>query len=256
MPENSIPIKLLWTGGWDSTFRLIQLVFLYGKTVQPYYIIDPGRNSTQLEIRAMASIKNTLSQKNPVYRQRILPTIFKELGDIQPNKTITNSYHRLRETESIAIQYEWLARFCADEKISDIEICNETAIIDKDNRTRRLINSDLEFIQTDCGPYYQMNNSAKGKDAYTIYGNFRFSIFDVTKLDMYHWSIENNMLDIMKQSWFCLMPTLFSKPCGKCHPCRVVYREGLSWRIPIMGKIRYFSWPTLRKVAKTFGLKN
>ncbi len=253
---NSEPVKLLWTGGWDSTFRLVQLVYLYEKTVQPYYIIDHGRNSTQLEIRAMASIKNALFQKKTIFRQRILPTIYKDLGDIRPNATITESFQNLRKTEPIAIQYEWLARFCADEKISDIEICNETAIIDKDNKTRRLINSELDLIQTDYGQYYEMNKRAKGKDSFEIYGKFRFPIFDFTKLDMYHWSIENNMLDIMKQSWFCLMPTLFSKPCGKCHPCRVVYREGLSWRIPIMGKIRYFSWPTLRKVAKTFGLKN
>ena len=34
-------VKLLWTGGWDSTFRLLQLLLLYEKKVQPYYIIDP-----------------------------------------------------------------------------------------------------------------------------------------------------------------------------------------------------------------------
>jgi len=42
MQDQTEPINLFWTGGWDSTFRLIQLVFVNKKTVHPYYIIDPA----------------------------------------------------------------------------------------------------------------------------------------------------------------------------------------------------------------------
>lgn len=35
--------NVLWTSGWDSTFRIIQLI-KEGREVQPYYIIDVNRN--------------------------------------------------------------------------------------------------------------------------------------------------------------------------------------------------------------------
>ena len=50
MRANNQPINLFWTGGMDSTFRLIQLTVVYNKVVQPYYIIDPNRNSILFEI--------------------------------------------------------------------------------------------------------------------------------------------------------------------------------------------------------------
>ena len=31
---------LLWTGGWDSTFRLLSLLLREQREVQPYYILD------------------------------------------------------------------------------------------------------------------------------------------------------------------------------------------------------------------------
>lgn len=34
---------LLWTGGWDSTFRVLQLLLCSRDAVQPHYIIDPER---------------------------------------------------------------------------------------------------------------------------------------------------------------------------------------------------------------------
>ena len=35
--------KVLWTGGWDSTFRVLYLVLVEKCQVQTYYIIDPFR---------------------------------------------------------------------------------------------------------------------------------------------------------------------------------------------------------------------
>ena len=255
MPEIKKPVKLFWTGGWDSTFRLIQLVLTYKKTVQPYYIIDHNRNSLLHEFRAMANIKNGLIRKNPDIKDLILPTIFKELNGISEIKTISESYCKLIKVETIAIQYEWLARFCADEEITDMEICNETAIYDADNRSRRLMGDDLKKIESDYGNYYKLSNKTQNKDLYNIYGNFDFPVFDYTKLDMFQLAQKEKFVEVLKLTWFCLMPTKFSNPCGKCHPCRVVYREGLKWRLPLTAKFRYHTWPTLRKIAGVLHIK-
>ena len=255
MQDQTEPINLFWTGGWDSTFRLIRLVFVNKKTVHPYYIIDPGRNSTSLEIKAMTNIKKALIKKRPEIEDLILPTIFKELNQIQPNQTITESYKLLTVKESIGIQYDWLARFCADEGINNMEICNETAVFDEDNRTRKLLGDDLDKFETEYGVYYKLNENAKGKDIYLIYGNFNFPVFDFTKQDMFEYGKKFGFDDVMKLTWFCHTPTKKNNPCGKCHPCEAVYREGLKWRLPLSAKLRYHTWPILRRIKKAFEIK-
>ncbi len=57
------PINLFWTGGWDSTFRLLQLIIIYQKKVQPYYIIDNNRKSVQNELLRLKNIKRFLFEK-------------------------------------------------------------------------------------------------------------------------------------------------------------------------------------------------
>ena len=49
------PIKILWTGGWDSTFQLLRLLFLDKQPVEPYYLIDEERPSTGIELLALRS---------------------------------------------------------------------------------------------------------------------------------------------------------------------------------------------------------
>ena len=64
-------IYLFWTGGYDSTFRLCQLLIKYKKKVQPIYISDPNldnyenkktkRKNHKNEINAMIKIRNKLN---------------------------------------------------------------------------------------------------------------------------------------------------------------------------------------------------
>ena len=57
MQDQTEPINLFWTGGWDSTFRLLQLIIVFRKRVQPYYIIDTTRKSVQNEKQAINKIR-------------------------------------------------------------------------------------------------------------------------------------------------------------------------------------------------------
>lgn len=254
MHNRNEPVKLFWTGGWDSTFRFIQLLFIHKMVVQPYYIIDPGRNSTLIEIKTMLDIKKALFEIKSDLKHLILPTIYKELSQIEPSVQIAESYKRLTLVENIGIQYEWLARFCDDEGIMEIEISNETAIFDEDNRTRKLLGDDLDRFETQRGVYYKMNERRKDSDVYKIYGNFIFPVFDFTKLDMVEICKSQGTLDVMKLTWFCHSPDRKNKPCGKCHPCRTVVKEGLSWRLPFKAKLRYYTWPMLRKITNSLRL--
>ena len=49
--------RLLWTGGWDSPFRLSCLLLLQRRTVTPYYFLREKRPSTPIEIDTTAHIR-------------------------------------------------------------------------------------------------------------------------------------------------------------------------------------------------------
>jgi 7-cyano-7-deazaguanine synthase in queuosine biosynthesis len=243
-------INILWTGGMDSTFRLIKLIIIFKKVVQPYYIIDVRRKSTIFELKAMDEIRKELISKYPYTEQQLLQTKMCLLEEIPHDEEINSSYTRLAKIESIGIQYEWLSRFCKYKKINEMELSLETAIYDKDNRTRKLLGKDLKELVSDTGVSYKLSDDAKGKDKYNIYGRFTFPAFDLTKSQKYKYSIENNFDEIIRLTWFCHTPTKKSKPCGKCHPCMAVYREGLAWRLPFCSKIRFRIWPMLRAIKR------
>lgn len=59
--ENEV-CKILWTGGWDSTYRIVEL-FREQIQIQPIYCCDPSRGSIQREIETMENIRNTLLEK-------------------------------------------------------------------------------------------------------------------------------------------------------------------------------------------------
>ena len=54
-------VHLLWTGGWDSTFRLLQLLLQQRVPVVPHYLVDDTRPSAQTELRTMACIRDRLA---------------------------------------------------------------------------------------------------------------------------------------------------------------------------------------------------
>lgn len=44
---------LLWTSGWDSIFRLLEIILIEKELVQPIYIIDEDRKSLKNELNAI-----------------------------------------------------------------------------------------------------------------------------------------------------------------------------------------------------------
>lgn len=249
------PINLLWTGGWDSSFRLLQLVLVFKKQVQPYYIIDHRRNSLTQEVRAMSTIKRQLDIRYPEARSKILPTIFKEINEIEKDRDITRSYNKLKQFGNLLAQYEWLARFAKEQNINDLEISYEKEISDPENTTRVLTSPYIIKRSTSAGTIYRLINSNPDEDLLNLYGRFNFPVYFTTKMQMQEIANEYGFIKILENSWFCLMPTKSKKPCGKCHPCQTVYLEGLKRRLPFAARVRYHTWPTFRKIAHLLTIK-
>lgn len=102
-------IYVLWTGGLDSTYRVVELSRL-PVTIQPYYILDHSRRSAKNELAAMKSITHDV-EKHPETKAKLLPVKVIDNADIKEDREITEAWKVLHDKYSLGSQYDFLARF-------------------------------------------------------------------------------------------------------------------------------------------------
>ena len=220
---------LLWTGGWDSTFRLLSLVIGERREVQPYYIVDSLRQrpAVPAEREAMRLIRQRLQQRYPEAAVRLADTIECRLADIDADAEIFEHYERCLACGFIGGQYEWLARYCRQHHIEGMELS-----IHRDDKARTLLEDQIAFSRDRLDPRYA------GDCRYELFKSFRFPLFDLTKQQMQRAARQAGFDDLMQLTWFCHRPR-HGKPCGTCNPCIYTIEEGLEERVPFGGRIRY-----------------
>ena len=92
-------VNILWTGGLDSSFRVIELSQME-VIIQPYYIIDPVRSSLHYELKAIETISNII-RKHPKTKAQLLNLKKIYIKDINPDKDITDAFNRLHNKYTI-----------------------------------------------------------------------------------------------------------------------------------------------------------
>lgn len=225
------PVNIFWTGGWDSTFRLLQLVMEEQRSVQPHYIIYQGRPSFQMEIDTMEKIRTQLHEQYPDAAKLILPTIFTLIDEMDEDEEIMKAYQQANALRSLAMQNTWLAKYCKQHQILDMEYCSERRINPQDRRF-------FDFLKKEeDSPVYTYNLELRDRPEYVLLKYFRFPIYGFTKPDIEKYARENGWLGILKKTWSCYTPLLGRYPCGTCSPCRQSIKEGTGWRIPLFIRI-------------------
>jgi len=98
---------LFWTGGYDSTFRLCQLLLVEDKPVRPIYLmcgnVDDSddwltmvsRKNVSTEITTMKDIRTELLQNNTHLANKLLPTFY--VVSIKKNLETTAKFKRLHK---------------------------------------------------------------------------------------------------------------------------------------------------------------
>lgn len=226
------PVQVLWTGGWDSTFRVAELALHHRVPVQPVYLINHERLSLAHEIRAMRAIRQALLMQCPDAAGLVLPTRYFETADIARDSCITQSFHRIVKKNWIGSQYDWLARFCHQSNIGQIELC-----IHRDDKAHKALENLVCRQDSKAGPVWRLAPGRSSLDENMVFGAFDFPLFDATKLDMSKTATANGWSDLMELTWFCHTPR-GAYPCGACAPCLYTIEEGFSQRIPLLGKVR------------------
>ncbi|WP_240956860.1 7-cyano-7-deazaguanine synthase [Pseudopontixanthobacter vadosimaris] len=218
---------LLWTSGWDSTYRLLDLVVVQGRTVQPYYFMTPNRQSTEAEWAAMEAIKGAIEEKSPAIRSLILETIVVRPEDIKPDPWFDKALANLRRSGHLGGQYPDLARMA-----KQLGVRMEMAL-HEDDRPLDYLMGDLE---KDGGVYRLIENPSSPD--LKLFESFDFPLVEMTKKGMGTKAREHGFADLMELTWFCHHPDRHGQACGKCTPCRHTIEEGLGRRIPVKNRIR------------------
>ncbi len=242
-PQHNEPVRIFWTGGWDSTFRIASAAINLGCSIEPFYLIDPERGSVGHELRAMHSIRQRINQK--VGRNMFLPTRYCNVDDLPEDDGITAAYGELRQNGYLGIQYEWLARWARTLDISRIELS-----IHVDDRAYAPIRPYLVRQNDDAGSYV-LTAECPGEIA-RVFGRFAFPVIHMTKRQMADAARAAGFSDVMAMTWFCFQPR-GGKPCGACNPCRYAMAEDMGHRIPRLRRITG-RWRDFRKRHLSAGL--
>lgn len=234
---------LLWTGGFDSTYRLLELS-MRDIIVQPIYVEDAARKSMNRELQAMNEIVKLLAKKEKT-KATILPIKRVKLSDIPKDEEITKAYMLFKEEADMGSQHDWLARLAKE--YTGIEMCIEKALGDH-APIRKSILKHGKLIDTGDGVIVDKKNSSK--ELNLILGNIKLPIFNKTNLDMLD-DIKNwgGYEDIINHIWFCHAP-INGKPCGLCNPCCTKMDSKMEFLLSPLARKRNLR---MRKIDKCFG---
>lgn len=238
-------VKILWTGGWDSSFRVLYVAMVEGRHVEPHYIIDTGRRSTTNELRAISRMRDALQVMGHDAAQRIGPLRLMPQNEVPKDAAIADAWTRLRRQCDIARQYALLARYAQHQGLEGLELC-----VEKDCGIYSLLTAHMEPTLSGAARL-----TPGAIDGGALFERFEFPVLELLKRDMYEIAKQHAFLDILSKSWFCHRPLGREKPCGLCAPCQAVVHHGLSYRLPPAGMIRYHLWQLAKKCARLVGAR-
>ncbi len=224
-------INILWTGGLDSTYRVLELS-TQDVTIQPYYLASVNPD-TEREIQAIHELTEIILRR-PEAKCELHPVKVVYADSIAPDEAITSAWEKLHRASHLGSQYEFIARFAAQNNLV-LELG-----IEKDPHEstiwRCLELNGGAIVKED----YVMAN-CESEDMRLMFSNMRFPLplFEMTKQDEIAKYKEWHAEEVLSKIWFCYHP-VNGKPCGLCDPCKTYIEVGLGSMIPRKRLILYW----------------
>ncbi|QPD03644.1 MAG: hypothetical protein Nkreftii_001418 [Candidatus Nitrospira kreftii] len=222
------PIKILWTGGWDSTFRVLYANLVDGQRIEPHYIVDTARQSSLRELQAISEIIDSLRISHKAAYERISNLRITLKSEIADDIAITNAWARLKLRSPLGSQYDWLARYAESQNMVDLELS-----VHVDDKAHFFLRGKVEHVQDGS---YRLRRGITGDE--NIFARFRFPILEYSKAKMRETARKHGFIDLLEKSWFCHRP-INGVPCGMCSPCIYTIKEGMRYRFPRESVLRY-----------------
>lgn len=226
---------LLWTGGWDSTFRLLQLLLLHRVVVVPHYLKDPTRASAQTELSTMARIGDHLREAYPHVRTLLQPLRVAAVDDVAEDPEIAAALREIRKRIFIGSQYAWLPAFCKHNAIAGMELS-----VHVDDKVQALVAPFVAEFEHPAGYRSIRLDPRHAESAESrLFRYFSFPLFHIDKVGMDERAEAEGWSAIMDMTWFCHAP-VHGRPCGICAPCVYTIEEGLARRVPASRRVLSF----------------
>lgn len=225
-------VHLLWTGGWDSTFRLLQLLLLHRVAVIPHYLEDPTRASTRIELKTMARIGDYLRAMYPHTRGLLHPIRVTSVANVLEDAELDSALQEIREQVFIGSQYSWLPAYCKQRGIDEMELG-----VHVDDKVVAILRSlTMEFEHPGGFRSVRVDPRHAGSAEFTLFRYFSFPLFSTDKVEIGERAEAAGWSDIMDMTWFCHRPSR-GRPCGICAPCLYTIEEGLAHRVPASRRV-------------------
>ena len=219
--------NIFWTGGFDSTFRLLELIDDESiSEVNIFYIalnIDnedhstTKRRSIDIEIKTMSKILSVIN-KSKIKKF----TIFSDKVNLQHYVLFFEGYQFMEYVERDFIEYttqlkmDYLHLYKNDIVPRPVSQWGSiTQILDELNIKAEICLEKGGGIQTKLSTLSDLVDKSVVN---RVFGRYIMSLFDVTREDMALKSEERGWNDVMKETWSCWYP-IDSKPCGVCFTC-------------------------------------
>lgn len=214
---------MFWTGGWDSTFRVLDLVLHRGEAVEPWYVRDETRQSIQQEVAVMERLRNSINQR--AADGHLLKPRFLDAAAARPDPVLRAKFERLQQARGTGDQYIWLVELVLQHGLEGIEVCVQH------NEDFYFLDPSLESGRREYKPE-PVHPSLDDKTPESLFNLFSFPTLHIGKAEMREYARKHGFLDLLEQTWFCHMPTRTGQPCGFCVPCRMVVSKGVGYRLP------------------------
>lgn len=243
-------VHLLWTGGWDSTFRLLQLLLLHRVVVVPHYLADATRASTQVELRTMARIRERIAGEHPHARALLRPLRVASAQDLVPDAAVLEALREIRARRYIGDQYAWLPAYCRRQAIDAMELG-----VHVDDKVQALLRAHVVAFEHPAGfRSLRVDPRSAGTAEHVLFGDFSFPLFAIDKRGIDRAAADAGWGGIMDLTWFCHTPVR-GRPCGLCAPCIYTIEEGLARRVPMSRRVlsfcyRHLAWPAKQRVRQ------
>ncbi|WP_420457520.1 hypothetical protein [Rubrivirga sp.] len=219
------PVRLLWTGGWDSSFRLFDLAIRHRVEVQPYYLLEHVRASTGTEIDTMLALREALRDQDAGAAALVRPTAYRERRGLPVTRRKGDQIGSLIGRTHLGKQYRWLSEWAEADGLDGLELS-----VHRDDRAYLFLKDHVRPDPAVVGGGYALKDEVEDP-AITLFQPFRFPLLDWTKTRMDEHAREHGFEGLLHQTWFCHSP-LRGAPCGTCNPCRYAVQEGMGWRVP------------------------
>lgn len=221
------PIKqVLWSGGWDSSYRVMELVLVQGCDVQPHYILDDVRDSLLFEVRAMNELRREINRRAST-GARLLPTSYAGRYEIAADAEISRSFKDLQHRSHISGQYDYLARYAKQLGTRELELGLVDGLMGEwDIRPLMVGRGEGDDVWYEFDP-------ARMDHELAVFAWFRYPIIRHHKRSLLDLARQHGFADLLAgSSWTCHRPTRRGQACGRCIPCRFLRECGLGRQMP------------------------